>query len=103
MSAAIPEDARSQGRRRVILQERPVWLTWALLVAATVVTAWVLSIGSGDPRWGPVLVLALAAWKVRLVLTDFIELRDAPLLGRVIVEGWAVLLPITLVVLTWRG
>jgi len=80
---------------------RPVWLTWAVLVAATVLTTWVLTADSLDARTVLVVTFAVAAWKVRLVMTDFIELRDAPLAGRLIFEGWAVAVPLAIVVLAW--
>lgn len=80
---------------------RPVWLTWALLVAATVLTTWVLTADSVDARVVLVVTFAVAAWKVRLVLTDFIELRDAPLAGRLLFEGWAVAVPLAIVLLAW--
>jgi hypothetical protein len=35
-------------------------------------------------------------------MTDFMELRDAPLAGRLVFEGWAVALPVVLAVLLWH-
>lgn len=84
-----------------LLADRPIWLTWGLLVVATVVTTWVLTSDSIDARWGLVFMMVVAAWKVRLVLTDFIGLKHAPLVGRLVFEGWALLLPAVLVVLAW--
>ena len=43
-----------------------------------------------DYRWAMIAMLAVAAWKIRLVMTDFVELRDASLAGRLVFEGWAV-------------
>jgi len=82
--------------------DRPTWLTWAMLVAASILTTWVLTADSVGHRWALVATLAVAAWKVRLVMTDFMELRHAPVAGRLIFEGWAVLVPLTLAVLLWR-
>ena len=84
-----------------VLLNRPVWLTWALLVLATIASTWFLSGDAIDPRWAVISIFAVAAWKVRLVLTDFIELRDAPLAGRLVFEGWALALPAALIVLVW--
>jgi len=70
-------------------------------VAATVLTTWVLTADSLDARTVLVVTFAVAAWKVRLVMTDFIELRDAPLAGRLVFEGWAVAVPLAIVVLAW--
>lgn len=86
----------------MIITDRPTWLTWGLLVAASILTTWVLTADSVDRRWGLVATLAIAGWKVRLVMTDFIDLRRAPIAGRLIFEGWAVLVPLTLAVLLWR-
>jgi heme/copper-type cytochrome/quinol oxidase subunit 4 len=80
---------------------RPVWLTWVVLVVATVVTTWVLTAESIDRRLALVAIFSVAAWKVRLVMTDFIELREAPLAGRLIFEGWAVAVPLAIVLLAW--
>ncbi len=81
---------------------RPIWMTWVLLMGASVLTTWVFTVDSLDRRWALAATLMVAAWKVRLVMTDFIELRDAPLAGRLLFEGWAVLVPLTLLVLVWR-
>ena len=81
---------------------RPIWLTWGLLVGATVVTTWVLTADTVDARWALIAMMAVAAWKVRLVMTDFIELNRAPLAGRLLFEGWAVLVPLVLAILLWR-
>ncbi len=61
-----------------------------LLVLATILTTWVLSKDAADSSGVAIAVLAIAAWKVRLVLLDFMELREAPLAGRLLFEGWIV-------------
>jgi len=81
---------------------RPTWLTWGLLMGASVLTTWVFTVDSIDPRWALAATFLVAAWKVRLVMTDFIELRHAPLAGRLLFEGWAVLVPLALTILVWR-
>jgi hypothetical protein len=64
---------------------------WFVLVVATIVS-WAVGseheIGSGIA----VLVLAVAAIKIRFVGLDFMELRRAPLLLRGIFEGYCVVL-----------
>jgi hypothetical protein len=69
--------------------------SWLLLVAATVVS---LAVGAehGTGSMVAIVVLAIAAIKVRLVGLDFMELRHAPTPLRVIFEAycfaiWAVL------------
>lgn len=87
---------------RQVLGVRPIGVTWGLLVAATVVTTWILTMHSIDHRWAAFAMLAVAAWKVWLVLSDFMELRDAPPAGRLLFGGWAVALPVVLAVLVWH-
>lgn len=102
MTIGTPVGDRAVRPREGLLADRPTWLTWAILVGATVLTTWVLAADFVDERWALVATLAVAAWKVRLVLTDFAELRHAPLPGRLIFEGWAVLAPLALAILLWR-
>ncbi|HMS77403.1 cytochrome C oxidase subunit IV family protein [Gordonia sp. (in: high G+C Gram-positive bacteria)] len=85
-----------------LFRNRPIVVTWGLLLAATVLTTWILTMDSIDYRWAMIAMLAVAAWKIRLVMTDFMELRDAPLAGRLVFEGWAVALPVVLAVLLWH-
>lgn len=63
---------------------------WALLIGVTVVTTWVLSKNAFSAGVGSVATLLLAAWKVRLVLLDYMELRHAPIPMRIAFEIWAV-------------
>lgn len=85
-----------------ILRERSTLMTWAILAVVTVITTWFLTSESLDYRWALIAIFALSAWKIRLVMTDFIELHDAPMSGRIIFEGWAVVVPIALAVLAWH-
>ncbi len=69
--------------------------SWLLLVAATLVS-WALGTDHGTGATVVVVVLAIAAWKVRLVGLDFMELRHAPIALRAVFEFycgaiWAVL------------
>ena len=52
--------------------------SWLFLVAATVVS-WAVGAEHGTGSWVAVLVLGIAAIKVRLVGLDFMELRHAPI------------------------
>ncbi|BBZ19011.1 cytochrome C oxidase subunit IV family protein [Mycolicibacterium gadium] len=70
-------------------------LSWLILVAATVVS-WAVGADHGTGSMVAIVVLAIAAIKVRLVGLDFMELRHAPTLLRVLFEVycfavWAVL------------
>lgn len=84
------------------LRERSTLMTWTILAVVTVITTWFLTSESLDYRWALIAIFALSAWKIRLVMTDFIELHDAPLSGRIIFEGWAVVVPVVLAVLAWH-
>ncbi len=69
--------------------------SWLLLVAATVVS-WALGADHGTGSLVALVVLGIAAWKVRLVGLDFMELRHAPIPLRAAFEFycfaiWAVL------------
>jgi hypothetical protein len=70
-------------------------LTWCLLVLATGATFWLraqgwVGLGAGAAT------LAIAYFKARLVILDFMELRHAPRLWRGIVEGWLLLVCLAL-------
>lgn len=70
-------------------------LSWLILVAATLVS-WAVGADHGTGSMLAVVVLAIAAIKVRLVGLDFMELRHAPIPLRVLFEVycfavWAVL------------
>jgi Prokaryotic Cytochrome C oxidase subunit IV len=69
--------------------------SWLLLVAATIVS-WAVGAEHGTGSLIAVVVLVIAAVKVRLVGLDFMELRNAPIPLRAIFElycftVWAVL------------
>ncbi len=69
--------------------------SWLVLIAATVVS-WAVGAEHGTGSIVAVVVLAIAAIKVRLVGLDFMELRHAPIPLRVMFESyccvmWAVL------------
>jgi heme/copper-type cytochrome/quinol oxidase subunit 4 len=76
---------------------------WLLLMALTVVSTWGLSKELLSAEVATTGILALAAVKVRWVMLDFMELRGAPLAGRLVFEAWSVLVPAVLVVLYLVG
>jgi caa(3)-type oxidase subunit IV len=70
-------------------------ISWLLLVAATIIS-WAVGAEHGTGATVVLVVLAIAACKVRLVGLDFMELRHAPLPLRAAFEFyclaiWAVL------------
>jgi parvulin-like peptidyl-prolyl isomerase len=66
-------------------------VVWVVLVAATIVS-WAVGSDHGPGSAVAVVVLAVAAIKVRFVGLDFMELRNAPLRLRAIFEGYCVVL-----------
>lgn len=73
------------------LVRSPLHRALLILLAATAAAFWMrsdglvgLSIGAGT--------LAIACFKGRLVILDFMELRHAPLIWRALIEGWLLLL-----------
>jgi hypothetical protein len=64
-------------------------ISWLILIAATVVS---LAVGAehGTGSMVVLVVLAIAALKVRLVGLDFMELRHAPILLRAAFEFYCV-------------
>lgn len=64
-------------------------LVWLVLVTATVVS-WLVAADHGTGSGIGVVVLGIAAAKVRLVGLDFMELRHAPWPLRLAFEGYCV-------------
>ncbi|NVN49930.1 cytochrome C oxidase subunit IV family protein [Mycolicibacterium hippocampi] len=63
--------------------------SWLVLIAATLVS-WVVGADHGTGSMAAVVVLAIAAIKVRLVGLDFMELRHAPIPLRAAFECYCV-------------
>ncbi|MGQ0620144.1 MAG: cytochrome C oxidase subunit IV family protein [Panacagrimonas sp.] len=70
------------------LLRRTSTLVWLALMFATIVTTWGLSKDAFDAKFATVSIFVIAAFKVRLVLLHFMELRHAPLPARLVFEGW---------------
>jgi caa(3)-type oxidase subunit IV len=63
--------------------------SWLVLIAATLVS-WAVGADHGTGSMAAVVVLAIAAIKVRLVGLDFMELRHAPIPLRAAFECYCV-------------
>ncbi|MGO9098332.1 MAG: cytochrome C oxidase subunit IV family protein [Mycobacterium sp.] len=70
-----------------VLRERVTWV-WLGLMALTGVTTWGLSKDLFSPTFAVVGIFLIAAVKVRYVMLDFMELRQAPLPVRAAFEAW---------------
>ena len=75
-------------------------LIWFLLVAATALS-WEMGHGVGfsDIRHAGVAIIVIAFVKVRFVILEFMEVRHAPVLLRVLTETWSVVVCAILVTL----
>jgi heme/copper-type cytochrome/quinol oxidase subunit 4 len=76
-----------------VLRER-VTLVWLALVVLTCVTTWGLSKNLFTPAVAVVGIFLIAAMKVRYVILDFMELRNAPIPVRVAFEAWPVVVAV---------
>lgn len=65
----------------------PTHRGWLILLAATGATWWLGEIGAaGTPAIIAMLLIAFV--KGRLIILDFMELRRAPVMWRLFLEGW---------------
>ena len=77
---------------------KPVSIVWAALMLATCASTWLLSKNSVTPEVATVAIMLVAAVKVRLVMSHFMEVRRAPLALRCVCDGW--LLAVTALIVT---
>jgi heme/copper-type cytochrome/quinol oxidase subunit 4 len=70
-----------------VLRERVTWV-WLGLMALTCITTWGLSKDLFSPAVAVVGIFLIAAVKVRYVMLDFMELRQAPAPVRAAFEAW---------------
>jgi hypothetical protein len=73
-----------------LLRSRTTFI-WLLLILATALS-WGVGHGFASPglRVAGTLIIVVAFVKVRFVLLDFMELRDAPRPMRFAAEGWVI-------------
>ena len=72
-----------------VLRER-VTMVWLGLMLLTVITTWGLSKDVFTPAIAVAGIFLIAAIKVRFVMLDFMELRNAPTSVRVAFQIWIV-------------
>lgn len=70
------------------LLRKPASIVWIVLMLATIITTWGLSKDAFAARFATISIMLIAAFKVRLVLLHFMELRHAPLPLRLVFEAW---------------
>ena len=74
----------------VNLLKNPAHRAWIILIIATGITWYLGEVGAAGTM-AIVAMLVIAFIKGRLVILDFMELREAPLMWRVLLEGWLIL------------
>jgi len=82
-----------------------VTVIWLLLIGATLLSIEIVSglIPGGSTRAMTIAVLIVAFLKVRFVGLEFMELRYAPALARLVFEAWLVVLCVALIALYRLG
>jgi hypothetical protein len=70
---------------------------WALLVLATLLTGWLAETRAGL-HWVAIVIILIASTKIAVVMSEFMELRTAPVVWQLVMGGW--LLVVTAVVLS---
>ncbi|MET0546136.1 MAG: cytochrome C oxidase subunit IV family protein [Caulobacterales bacterium] len=87
-----------------ILKLRITWI-WALLVAATCFS-WESVQGFqlfSDVRWATALVMVVAFIKVRFIMMEFMEIRQAPLPLRIFADVWVAAVCTAILVMYWAN
>jgi len=75
---------------------------WLVLMIATCITWYLGEVGAAG-TWAIVTMLAIAFVKGRLVILDFMELRGAPMMWRVLLEGWLILVSSLILLAYWMS
>ncbi len=81
---------------------QPVDRAWLIMLVATLAT-WALGEGGAAGSVAVLIMLVLAFVKGSLVILDFMELRHAPLLWRILLTGWLILITSLIVLFYWIG
>jgi hypothetical protein len=86
----------------MLLLRRRITLNIVILFFITIVS-WGLGRPGAGGRAGDAttIILLIAAFKLRIVLLDFMELRTAPLILRLFAEVWVAALTLTILILHW--
>jgi|GEM_PF-1039670 len=83
-------------------------LAWAILSVATVLSWWLdgafisdAVVATGQGRWVGTAILAIAFFKARLVLLQFMQVKAAPSAVRWCCEAWVVMACALLIGMYW--
>ncbi len=80
----------------------PAHRAWLILLVATGITWYLGEVGAAGTL-AIVAMLAIAFVKGRLVILDFMELREAPRLWRALLEGWLILVSSLILLAYWMS
>ena len=80
--------------------KNPAHRAWLILMIATGMTWYLGEVGAAG-TWAIVALLVIAFVKGRLVILDFMELRSAPLMWRVLLEGWLIFVSSLILIAYW--
>jgi caa(3)-type oxidase subunit IV len=81
------------------LARNRISLVWLGLIVLTLISWRVGTDGGFTPKLATVIVLIVAFFKVRLVGLYFMELREAPIQLRMILEGYCLVVCTTLIIM----
>jgi caa(3)-type oxidase subunit IV len=84
------------------LLANPAHRAWLILLVATAITWYLGEVGAAGTL-AIVAMLAIAFVKGRLVILDFMELREAPRLWRALLEGWLILVSSLILLAYWMS
>ena len=80
--------------------KNPAHRAWLVLIVATLITWYLGEVGAAGT--GAIVAMLLIAFiKGRLVILDFMELRAAPTLWRLLLEGWLILVSGLILLAYW--
>lgn len=82
------------------LLKNPAHRAWIVLLVATAITWYLGEVGAAGTA-SIVAMLLIAFVKGRLVILDFMELREAPRLWRILLEGWLILVSALILLAYW--
>ena len=78
----------------------PIHRAWLVLMIATAITWYLGEVGAAGT--GAIVGMLLIAFvKGRLVILDFMELRQAPRMWRLLLEGWMLLVGSLILLAYW--
>ena len=78
----------------------PAHRAWLILLIATAITWYLGEVGAAGTA-AIVAMLTIAFVKGRLVILDFMELRGAPVMWRLLLEGWLILVSSLILIAYW--